>query len=107
SWSAFSGERARNSSPSGVRKKRRQFAFQPRPLKQSELYRHIVEAAGREAAIEMAQARHQHPDDGNLDVGPCLVEHEEIVARTGGDLDAGNDLGPRIVVQVEARRRGK
>jgi len=100
----FRGARTKQQ-PSGVRKEGGQFAFQSWPVQQSELHRHVVEAAGREAAIEMTQARNQHPDDGNLDIGPCLVEHEEIIACTGGDLDAGNDLVPRIVVQLEAWRR--
>ena len=53
----------------------------------------------------MPQARNEHPDDGDLDVGPGLVEHEEIISRTGRDLDAGIDLVARIVVNLDIRRR--
>src|SRR5262245_59413390 len=52
----------------------------------------------------MTQAGNEHSNDRNLDVGTCLVEDEEIVTRTGCDLDAGNDLVSRIGVELEARR---
>ena len=69
--------------------KRIELAFRQRPVPQSELDRNIVKPAGREAAIEMPQARNDHPDDRNLDVGPRLIEHEEIEARALGEIDAG------------------
>src|ERR1700704_2448489 len=100
----FRGART-EASPSCVWKERSEFAFQPRAIQQSKLHRNIVKPARGEAAIEMSQARYQHPDDGDLNVGPRLVEHEEIVTRMGGDLDAGIHLVARIVVNLKARRR--
>src|SRR5689334_11543983 len=99
SWPAFSGRCARKQ-PSSVRQEGSQFAFQAWAIQQPKLHRHIVEPAGPEATIEMPQARHKHSDDGDLDVGPCLVEHEEIVSGADRDLDAGVDLVARIVVKL-------
>src|SRR6185436_263090 len=50
-------------------------------------------------------AWNEHPNDGDLNVGPRLVEHEEIVSRTRGDLDAGIDLVARIVANLKTWRR--
>ena len=69
------------------------------------LQRNIVKPARREAAIEMPQARNEHANDGDLNVGPRLVEHEEIVTCPGSDLDTGIDLIARVVVNLEAGRR--
>ena len=48
----------------------------------------------------MPQPRHDHPDDGDLNVGPRLVEHEEIEAGAPGDIHAGVDLpaGTRAIM---------
>src|SRR5262249_38155645 len=77
---------------SGVRQERRQFVFPARSVEPSHLYRNIVEPAGPEALVEMPQARNEHAHHGHLDIGPGLVEHEEIVTCAPGDLDAGFDL---------------
>ena len=53
----------------------------------------------------MSQARNEHSDHGDLNVGPRLVEHEEIVTCMGGDLDAGIHLVARIVMNFKVRRR--
>src|SRR5262245_22964099 len=82
--------------PSGMWKERSEIAFQSRAIQQSKLQRNIVKPARREAAIEMPQARNEHPDHGDLDVGPRLVQYQEIISRAGGDLDAGIDLVARI-----------
>src|ERR1700692_4883867 len=81
--------------------KRREFALQPRPIEQSEFYRHIVKAGGCEAAIEMPQSRNDDPDDGHFDVGPGLIEDEEIETRAISDIDAGDDLIARVVERAE------
>src|SRR5271168_3011067 len=67
-------------SPSGMGVNRIELVFLQRPVTQSELYWHVVEPAGREAAIEMPQSRNDHPDDRSLDVGTRLIEDEEIEA---------------------------
>src|ERR1019366_6051883 len=89
--------------PSGVRKERRKFAFRQRPIQQSELYRNIVKPARSEAAIEMPQSGNDHPDDRDPDVGPRLIEDEEIEARALGDIDAGVDLPARVVEKADRR----
>ena len=66
--------------PSGMGMKRVELAFRQRPVAQSELYRNIVKPARREAAIEMPQPRNDHSDDRDFDVGPRLIEDEEIEA---------------------------
>jgi len=84
-----------------MRKERREFAFRQRPIQQSELYRNIVKPARGETAIEMPQSRRDHPDDGDLDVGPRLIEDEENQTPTAGDVDAGVDLLARVVERAE------
>ena len=69
-----------------------EIALSHRPVDPSQFDRNVVKPAGCKAAIEMPQARNEHANDGDLNVGPRLVEHEEIVARPGSDLDAGIDL---------------
>src|SRR4029077_6055339 len=101
---AFSGERARKTL-SGVRQERSEFALQPRPIQQSKLQRNIVKPARCEAAIEMPQAWNEHSSGGDLNVGPCLVEHEEIVTCLGGDLDTGIHLVARVVVNLKVGSR--
>ncbi len=91
--------------PSRVGKEWREFAFQPRAIQQAKLHRDIVKAARCEATIEMPQARNEHADDGDFNIGPRLVEHEEIITRLGGDLDAGVHLVARIAVNLQAGRR--
>src|ERR1700690_3718914 len=73
----------------GMGKERSKFAFRHRLVSQPELDRDIVKPARREAAIEVSQSRNDHPDDGDLDVGPGLIEDEEIEAGTLCDIDAG------------------
>jgi len=63
---------------------------------QSEFHRNIVKSARSEAAIEMPQSRNDHSDDRNLDVGPRLIEDEEVEARARGDVDAGVDMLARV-----------
>src|SRR5258707_11246594 len=83
--------------------KRSEFVFQKRPISQSEFHRNIVKSARSEAAIEMPQSRNDHSDDRDLDVGPRLIEDEEIEARARGDVDAGVDLLARVVERAELR----
>src|SRR5271166_3067431 len=73
-----------------------ELVFLQRPVTQSELYRHIVKPATREAAIEMPQSRNDHSDDRRLDVGTRLIEDEEIEARSLHEGDAGRHLLARI-----------
>src|ERR1700686_2624996 len=88
-----------------MRQKRRQFVFRARPIQQSELDRNVVKPARPEAAIEMPQSGNDHPDDGDADVGPRLIEDEEIEARARGDIDAGVDL-PASIVEKARRPTG-
>ena len=86
------------------------FVFQHGPVAQSELDRNVVKPAGRETAIEMPQARNDHPDDRHLDVRARLIEDEEIEAGVFGELDAGDHLLTRIEAaelraEVRANRR--
>src|SRR5436305_10321951 len=67
--------------PSGLRMQRVELVLRDRPVAPSKLDRGIVEPAGREAAIEMPQPRNDHAHDRDLDIGPGLIEHEEIEAR--------------------------
>src|SRR6185369_2111341 len=96
---------ARTKDPSGVRQERSELALQPRTIQQSKLQRNIVKPARREAAIEMPQAWDEHANNGDLYVGPRLVEHEEIVPCPGGDLDTGIHLIARVVVDLKAGSR--
>ena len=50
--------------------------------------------------MDMPQSRNDHPDHGNVDVGPGLVENEEIEAKTLGKLDAAKHL----IAPIEARK---
>src|SRR5690242_6694727 len=77
---------------SGVGREGGQFVFRDRLIAQAELDRHVVEPARRKAAVEMPHAGNDDPHDGHLDVGPRLVEHQEIIAGAPRDLDAGIDL---------------
>src|ERR1700733_14396021 len=79
-------------SPSGVWVNRIELVFLQGPVTQSELDRHIVKPAGREASIEMTQARNDHADDRRLDVGARLIEDEEMKARLLREGDAGRHL---------------
>src|SRR6187399_2051639 len=45
----------------------------------------------------MPQSRNNHSNDRDLDVGPGLVEDEEIEACAPGDIDAGEHLIARVV----------
>ena len=76
-----------------------ELGFRYRPLAQTEIERHVVEAARSETAIEMPQSRNDHPDDRNLDVGAGLVEDEEIEPMTLDELYAGQHL----LAPIEAR----
>ena len=73
-----------------------ELVFRQRPVSQSELYRNIVKPARREAAIEMPHSRNDHSDDRDLDVGACLIEDEEIEARSLGEAHAGRHLLARV-----------
>ncbi len=84
-------------------KKRREFAFRQRLISQSEFHRNIVKPARCEAAIEMPQSRNDHSDDGDLDVGPRLIEDEEIETCAPGDIDAGQHLVARVVEAPKSR----
>src|ERR1700726_4955651 len=86
----FAGAR-KSVPPSGVGQERREFAFQPRPVEHSEFYRDIVKPARSKGAIEMPQSGNDHPDDGNLDVGPRLIEDEEVEPGASNDIDTGLD----------------
>jgi hypothetical protein len=44
----------------------------------------------------MPQPRNDHSDDWNVDVGPCLIENEEIKALALGDVDARDHLLARV-----------
>src|SRR5688500_10685258 len=77
---------------SGMRVYRIELVFRQRPVAQSERYWNIVQPARREAAIEMPQARNEHPHDGNLDIGARLIEDQEIVARAPGEAHASGHL---------------
>src|ERR1700722_6357210 len=92
---------------SGMGQKRREFGFQARPIQPSELYRNIVKPARSEAAIEMPQSRNDHSDDVDLNVGPRLIEDEEIEAGSPGDVDAGVYLRTRIVDRAEFRAEAR
>ena len=72
--------------------KRIEIALRHRPVEPSELDRNIVEPAGREAAIEVPQARNDHPHHRNLDVGTGLVEDEEVEALALAEVHAGHHL---------------
>src|SRR5580704_9247358 len=65
-------------------------------FQQSELDRHIIKPAGREAAIEMPQSRNNDSDDWNIDVGARLIEDEEIKALALGDTNTGAHLFARV-----------
>src|SRR5258706_15429254 len=81
--------------------KRSEFVFQKRPISQSEFHRNIVKSARCETAIEMPQSRNDHSDDRDLDVGPRLIEDEEIEARAPGNIDAGVDVLARVVERTD------
>src|SRR5271166_783582 len=87
---------AEKGGPSGMGVNRIELVFLRRPVTQSELYRHIVKPARREAAIEMPQSRNDHSDDRRLDVGTRLIEDEEIEARLLREGDAGRHLLARV-----------
>src|SRR6202142_3150344 len=84
--------------PSGVGVNRIELVFLQGTVTQSELYRHIVKPAAREAAIEMTQSRNDHSNDRRLDVGTRLIEDEEIEARLLREGDAGRHLFARVEV---------
>ncbi len=73
-----------------------EFVFLERLFEPSKLDRNIVKTAGPEAPIEMPQSRNDDPHDRRLDIGPRLIENEEIEALPLGDRDAGGDLLIRI-----------
>src|SRR5215831_11291256 len=79
-------------SPSGVREERCELAFRQRLVSPSKLDWNVVEPARREAAIEMPQAGNDHPGDRDFDVGPRLIEDEEIELVSSGDTHAGLHL---------------
>src|SRR6185437_10154098 len=84
----------RNAGLSAMGEERREFALRYRAIAQSQLYRNIIEPT-----------RHDDADDGDLDVGPGLVEHQEIHPRAPRDLDAGVDLRARGIERPEIQSR--
>src|SRR6478609_1366525 len=70
--------------------------FRKRPISQSKLYRDIVKPTRCEAPIEVPQTRHNHPDNGYLDVGACLIKDEKIEALALGGAHASHNLLPPI-----------
>src|SRR6201999_3235312 len=91
---------------SGVRQERRQLVFPQRFVEQAHPYRDIVEPARPKPLVEMPQAGREHAHHGHADVGPGLVEHEEVVAGPRGYLDTGLDLLAHAVERhVETERR--
>src|SRR5215470_13619868 len=73
-----------------------ELAFRPRPIQPSELDRHIEKPARRKAAVEMPQSRNDHSDNGNLDVGTRLIEHEEIEPALLGNAHTSHHLFARV-----------
>src|ERR1700722_17426843 len=73
-----------------------ELVLRQRLVAQSELDRHIVKPAGREAAIEMPQSRNDHSDDRDLDVGAGLIEDEEVEALSLGKAHASGHLLARV-----------
>src|SRR5690242_14560571 len=96
---------ARRPSPSGMGKELRQFALLRRSFPQPELDGNIIKPAGPEAAIEVTQPGNDHAHNRHLDIGPRLIEHEEIEPRAPGDIDAGIYLPACVVQKAESRRR--
>src|SRR5215475_8528709 len=68
--------------------------FRQRPIPPPELHGNVVEPAGRETAIEMAQSRNDHPHDRNIDIGPRLIEDEEVEALLHGVTPSRLDFSP-------------
>src|ERR1700722_11837322 len=79
-----------------MRMKRIELAFRDRLVAQAELDRHVVKPARPETAIEMAQARNDDADHRRLDIGPGLIEHQEIEAGALGDVHASQSLLTRV-----------
>src|SRR4051812_41770655 len=80
------------------RKIRIQRALRNRAITKSELDGNIVQPPGREAAIEVPHSGDDHPDNRRPDVGPGLVQHDEIETLLLDELDAGDHL--RSVVEM-------
>src|SRR5215212_9069095 len=80
------------------RKIRIQLALRNRVITKSDLDGNIVQPAGREATIEVPHSGDDHPDNGHPDVGPGLVQHDEIETLLLDELDAGDHL--RSVVEM-------
>src|SRR5581483_5776752 len=99
----FAGARTQGSS---MRQEGRQLAFPERFVREAHPDRDIVQTARREAFVEMPQARREHAHHGHADIGPGLVEHEEIEASASGHRDAGFDLLAHAVERhLHAQRR--
>ena len=82
---------------------RSKFALRHRLVSQPEFYRDIVQPARPEAAIEMTQSGNDHSDDGDLNVGPRLIEDEKIEACALRDLDTGLHLLKGVFKRAEFR----
>ena len=67
-----------------------------RRISQAELDRDFVEPARREAAVEMPQPRDDHPHDRHRDIGPRLIEDQEIEALALRKRNASDDLLARV-----------
>src|SRR3954471_10531472 len=74
------------------RKIRIQRALRNRAITKSDLDGNIVQPAGREATIEVPHSGDDHPDNRHPDVGPGLVQHDEIETLLLDELDAGDHL---------------
>src|SRR5437868_14553181 len=105
----FGGERKWDH-PSGMREERREFAFRQGSIEQPKFYRNVVKPARPETAVEVPQAGDDHPRHRDFDVRSGLIEHEEIITRPAGNLDAGIDLIARVVerdMDDKFRRNGR
>ena len=69
-----------------------ELVFRKRLISQSKLYRDIIKSARCEAPIKVPQTRHDHPDNWDLDVEPCLVKDEEVEALLLGGPHASHNL---------------
>src|SRR6202012_3421629 len=78
--------------PSGVGNEWRQFAFQQRPIPQSEFDRNIVEAPRTKTPVKMPQAGNDDAEDREAGAWSGLVEDKKIEAGAPGQLDAGQHL---------------
>src|SRR5271155_5738391 len=77
-----------------------ELVFRQRMVAPAELDRDVVEPAGREAPIEVPQARNDHPDDRDVDIRTRLIEHAKIKAASPGEIHASC----RLLVGIETAK---